>query len=172
MPPIKVLTADEPPIVFAPADGAPAPDVVVPWVSLATGAARWSPAFDLATRYPAERPSVYRWRLRVKTATAPALGRSVRLYVATSNDGVTFDGALAPAGGAAATEDVFRNVTLAGAPLETDTTAVGATYARSGELWLRARHVIVGLFNDTGVALSGTGADLELRLTPVPDVLV
>lgn len=133
--------------------------------SLASGAGRLGQQHDWGSGVVGR---LYEWQARVRVATTPTVGNVIRIYLATARDGTYVAGGLGTADAAVSAEDLLRNTDFLGA-VEIDEASTTKDFVKRGLLYLRARYVSPVVWNASGVALSGTAADIEFAMWPSDD---
>ena len=131
--------------------------------SLASGSARQSTVIDLGANHAAEMLV----RLRTKWASAPTSGTLLRLFAAWCETNSNYPGGCSGSDAAFSDVDDLRNLDELKplvADADTDSQVVSCCVR------VQARYLILVVYNDaTGKALSGTGSDHALTVTPHSD---
>lgn len=100
--------------------------------------------------------------------TAPTDGMTVDLYLITSDDNTNWDGGTAPTDAALASADTLRNYVFVGSVILDN--LLTPNQSQSFEIELGARYIAPVIFNNaTGQALTATGTDQIIRMTPLID---
>lgn len=160
--PNKVLTAPETPITFRPSGG----DVAFGVTSLGATAGRVSAQHDRGAGAKARR---YRWEARTKAGATPTIGQLIEVYIATAeSDPAKVDGNVGTSDAALSSAEKRRNLRLIGAII-CDVANTTDPFQASGIVEIQARYVQVVWYNPNTWALSGTAADHEFVLIPIPD---
>lgn len=132
--------------------------------SLAAGSVRVGDQWDMGA---GPRASKFAWRMIVDGFdTAPVVGESVDIYLATS-DGTNHDGDIGTTDGAGTTVSLPNLVYLGSAIVQT-TTAANELIV-SGTVEINERYVSPVIHNNTADALLGTSDAHQFILTPIPD---
>lgn len=156
--PNKVYIARETPTVWSDTAG----DLALTLNNLAASAGRVGARLDLGTGSTSE---WYSWRLTVQFETAPVVGETVEIYLATS-DGTEEDGQVGTANAAIAADD-RKNLQLIGILTVTSAT-VDHDMTASGICRIPTRYVSPVIYNNTADNLQATNDTGELTLTPIP----
>ena len=131
--------------------------------SLASGSARQSAVIDLGANHASE----VLIRLRAKWASAPTTGTLLRLFAAWCETTSNYPGGCSGSDAAFSDVDDLRNLDEL-KPLVADADTDSQVVACS--VRVQARYLCLVVYNDaTGQALSATGTDLELTVTPHSD---
>ena len=130
--------------------------------NLAAGAGRVGARLDLGA---GSTPGDFEIRVTLQFETAPVVGETVDIYLATSN-GTEEDGQVGSAD-AAVTEDHLKNLNFIGSLVVTSTDADHDMTA-SFMARVSTRYVSVVAFNNTADNLQATNDTGEITLTPVP----
>lgn len=147
------------PIVFG--DAAQSPDVKLTLKNLAAGANRVSDQHDLGDD---PRAHEYRVRVTVQFATAPVVGETVDVYLATS-DGEDIDGGVG-AIDAAVTDDELANLIFLGSLVVTSTSASHSMTA-SFVATILDRYISIVVANETADNLANSDTVSRVVVTPV-----
>lgn len=132
--------------------------------SLANNAGRIGARLDRG----ATRSRKFRIQLQVDFASAPTDGTTVDLYLITSDDDSSWDGGTAPTDSALTSADTLRNYVYVGSLVCDNLTT--PNQLQSFEIELGARYVAPVVYNNgTGQALTSTGTDQKIILTPIVD---
>lgn len=113
-----------------------------------------------------------RWMYRIYTqlqATTPVLGKSMRMYLKTS-DGTHADNDDGTGEAVLSDEEKLRNLTPLRSPI-VDQVAASIEIVSQGIILIPARHFGVVMFNDTGAAISTTASETKAIFTPIPPEL-
>jgi hypothetical protein len=149
-------------ITFAPSGGT----VAITLTSLGNGAGRVSAQWD---RGAGAQPGLYIAQMETKAAAALAVGAQLFVYLLQSSNSADVPGNLGTADAAVASSDKQRNL---GAPIITinaDSTSNGEIQiSNSNIIEVYGRYVSLFAWNALGQALTGTGGDHYITLTPVP----
>lgn len=132
--------------------------------SLANNAGRIGASLDRGATHSRK----MRFWLQVDFAVAPTKGTSVDLYIMTSDNNTDWDGGTAPTDAALGSADTLPQYTHVGSLVVDDlTTPMQST---SFEIECGARYIAPVVFNNaTGQALTSTGTDQIIRMTPIID---
>jgi len=155
----KVYVARETPIVWSDTTG----DAVMTLNNLAAGAGRVGARADLGAGSTA---CWHNWRLTVQFDTAPVVGESVEIYLATS-DGTEEDGQVGTADAALGSANTLKNLQRVGVLVVTSTDADHDMTA-SGRCLITERYVSPVIYNNTSDNLQATNDTGEFTLTPSP----
>lgn len=138
-------------------------DKAITLTSLANTAGRVGASLDLGT--PRARRVVI--TLQVKFGTAPTDGTTVDLYLIRSNDNSIWDGNITPSDAALSSADTLRNLFYVGSLVCDNLTT---TQVQSFLVEIGQRYVAPVVYNNgTGQALSSTGTDHKVIITPIKD---
>ena len=155
----KLYVARETAIVWTDSGG----DLALTFAALSPDAVRIGARKDFGAGSTARR---YEWRAVVQFDTAPVVGETVDLYLATS-DGTDADGATGT-GDAAGTTTKLKNLKPIGRII-VDTTSVETDIIASGECVINTRYVSPVVHNNTADSLANTGTPVcSFTLTPIP----
>ncbi len=155
----KGYIARETPVVWSDTTG----DLAMTLNNLAAGAGRVGARKDFGAGSTADE---FTWRLTVQFDTAPVVGETVDVYLATS-DGTEEDGQVGTANAALSAEDKLKNLTLIGS-LVVDVATVDIDFTASGVCRIPTRYVSPVIFNNTADNLQATNDTGELTLTAIP----
>ena len=154
----KIYVARETPTVWSDSAG----DLVITLNNLAAAAVRIGAQLDLGAGSTAQD---YEWRCTVQFESAPVVGETVNLFLATS-DGTEEDGQMGEAD-AAGTANALKNCNFIGAVVVTSTDASHDMTA-SGTCRIATRYVSLVVQNATADNLKATNDTSEFTLTPIP----
>lgn len=134
-------------------------DVVIDLASLANAACRQSGEFDLGAVFP----QFVRVELTVDFNAAPTAGLPVNVYWSSSEDGTNYDGECTGSDAAFALADCtrLRFVGSLIASNNTDPQRASFTFA------VPSRYGVLVVHNASGQALTATGTDQVLKITPL-----
>lgn len=158
--PNKVYVARETPIVWSDTTG----DLAMTLNNLAAGAGRIGARKDFGAGSTSQ---WYSWRLTVQFETAPVVGETIEIYLATS-DGTEEDAQVGTTDAALGSTDDRKNLHLIGILIVTSTDADHDMTA-SGICRIPTRYVSPVVFNNTADNLQATNDTGEFTLTPIPD---
>lgn len=156
----KIYTIQETAITFQESGGT----VTFTPKNVADNAGRISAQYD---RGATAKPALYWWRAVTKAAAALAVGKTLQIYLATSN-GTNVDGNQGTSDAAFSSIDKLRNLQYVGSVFA-DSTSSGEVQVASGLVEIRERYISVVWWNDFDQALTNTAGDHIFSLTPVPD---
>lgn len=133
--------------------------------SLANNAGRIGAVLDRGATHSRK----MRFWLQVDFVTAaPTKGTTVDLYLVTSDDNTNWDGGTAPTDAALGSVDTLPQYVYVGSVVLDD--LLTPNQSASFEIELGARYVAPVVFNNaTGQALTATGTDQIIRMTPLID---
>ncbi len=132
--------------------------------SLANNAGRIGAALDRG----ATRAKRMLWEVQVDFATSPTDGTTVDLYMITSSDNSLWDGGTAPTDAALTSADTLRNYVHVGSLVCDNLTT--PNQRQTFEIDHGARYIAPVLYNNgTGQALTSTGTDQIIKMTPIVD---
>ena len=160
----KIYVDPESAIKFA--DAAQSPDAQLTLANLAAAACRVSAQHDLGA---AARSEWYRLRATVQFATAPVVGETVDVYLATS-DGTDEDGQEGTSDAALGSTNSLKNMHFIGCLVVTST---GADHDMTASFICRIpdRYVSVVVHNNTADNLRNDTGVNTITLTPIPPEL-
>jgi hypothetical protein len=128
--------------------------------SLANSAGRAGAECDFGSPFP-ERVRI---ELQVDFTSAPTAGNTVDVYWSSSQDGTDYDGECTGSDAAYSTEaDCARLHYVGSLSASNDTDAQRASWV----FFLPARYGLPVIFNKSGQALTSTGTDQKVRVTPL-----
>lgn len=139
-------------------------DLAMTLNNLATVTGRQGAQKDLGS---ASRSGMYAWRAWVQFATNPTVGKTVEIYLKTSdgthpdNDDGTGDIALS-------STDKLKNLRLLGL-IVVDEALASIEMVKSGVVFIGSRYVNPVFYNATGQNLKATNNLSGFSLTPIPD---
>lgn len=100
--------------------------------------------------------------------TGPTQGTTIDLYLATSDDNTNWDAGTAPTDAALGTADVLPQYVYVGSIVLDN--VLTPNQSASFEIEIAARYIAPVVFNNgTGQALTATGTDQIIRMTPLID---
>jgi hypothetical protein len=129
--------------------------------NLATNTGLYSDRYDLGA---APRAYLYTWRAKTQGATAPVIGTSVDIFLATTDNDIT-DGGIGSGTATFTNTDLRRNFQYVGS-LTADVNSVSGIY-NSGLTTIYARQIQPIYYNNLGVSLSTQSGVHSFVLTPV-----
>lgn len=139
-------------------------DLAITLTSLADNTGRIGAVKDRGT----PRGRKLRIWFQVDFASAPTKGRTVDLYLATSEDNTNWDGGTAPTNAALGSVDTLPQYMYVGSIVLDDITS--PNQSTSFEVECSARYIAPVVYNNgTGQALTSTGTDQIIRITEVKD---
>jgi len=156
--PSEILQKQGTAIVWTSAGG----DEVLTLTSLATAAGRQGDEHDFTATFPIR----VRVELEVDFNVAPTAGLSVDVYWSSSDDGTDYDGECTGADAAYATEADTKRLYYVGSLIASNDTD---PQIASWVFFLPARYGVPVVFNKSGQALTATGTDQILTVTPLID---
>ena len=156
--PSKILIARETPTTWKDSGG----DLVMTLNNLAAGAVRIGAQLNLGA---GSTPREFTWRLTTPFETAPVVGETVLVYLATS-DGTNEDGQLGTAD-AAGDVNSIRNMIQIGAFKVTSTDAAH-DMTKSGICVITTQYVSPAIYNKTADNFKATANAATFTLTPNP----
>jgi hypothetical protein len=137
-------------------------DEVITLTSLANGDGREGDEHD----FTATHPSRVRISLEVDFNVAPTAGLRMDVYWSSSHDGTDYDGECSGADAAYNSEDDMRRLHYVGSLLASnDVNPQRASWV----FWLPARYGLPVVSNQSGQALTATGTDQIVTVTPLID---
>jgi hypothetical protein len=137
-------------------------DEVITLASLADGNGRAGDKHDFGATFPAR----VRITLEIDPNVAPAAGEQVHVYWSSSHDNTDFDGECSGSDEAYNSEDDMRRLHWVGALLASNDTD---PQRASWTFFLPARYGLPVISNQLGQALTATGADQIVTVTPLID---
>lgn len=139
-------------------------DKAITLTSLANNAGRIGASLDRG----ATRSRRLRFTVQVDFATSPTDGTTVDLYLVTSDNNTNWDGGTSPTDAALGSADTLRNYIFVGSLVCDNLTS--PNQLQSFEIECGARYIAPVLYNNaTGQALTSTGTDQKIILTPIID---
>lgn len=139
-------------------------DLAMTMTSLASASARVGASKDRG----ATRSRKMQFEVQVDFASAPTKGTTVDLYLMTSSDNSNWDGGTAPSDAALGSVDTLPQLVFVGSLVVDDITTPNqrATF----EIENAARYIAPVIHNNgTGQALTSTGTDQIVKMTPIVD---
>lgn len=139
-------------------------DKAITLTSLANNAGRIGASLDRG----ATRSRKMRFQLQVDFGTSPTDGTTVDLYLITSDDNSNWDGGTSPSDAVLGSADTLRNYVYVGSLICDNLTS--PNQLQSFEIECGARYIAPVVYNNgTGQALSSTGTDQVIKMTPIID---
>lgn len=135
-------------------------DEVLTLTSLANGDGRAGDEHDFGANFP----QFIRVEIELDFNVAPTAGEIVNLFWASSKDGTNYDGECSGSDAAYNDEDDLRRLTLIKSLVCTNDTD---SQRASGLLRLPARYGLPVVSNQSGQALTSTGTDQKVTVTPI-----
>jgi len=137
-------------------------DLVIGLTSLADGAGRMGAEHDFTATFPTK----VRVSLEVDFNVAPTAGRTMDVYWASSHDGTDYDGECTGSDAAYNSEEDMRRLHWVGSLVASnDTDPQRASWV----FFLPARYGLPVVSNQSGQALTATGTDQIVTVTPLID---
>lgn len=138
-------------------------DYAITLTSLANNAGRIGAVCDRGAAHSLR----MRFWLQVDFVTSnPTKGTTVDLYLITSDDNTNWDGGTAPTDSALGSVDTLPQYVYVGSLVLDD--LLTPNQSASFEIELGARYIAPVVYNNgTGQALTGTGTDQIIRMTPI-----
>jgi hypothetical protein len=130
--------------------------------SLATGDGRAGAEYDFGATFA----SRVRIELEVDFASAPTAGNTVDVYWSSSDDGTDYDGECAGTDEAYNSEDDMKRLHYVGSLVASNDTN---PHIQSWVFYLPARYGLPVVSNQSGQALTATGTDQIVTVTPLVD---
>lgn len=156
----EILTKQGTTIVWTSSGG----DKAITLTSLANNAGRIGASLDRGATHSRK----MRFWLQVDFASSPTDGTTVDLYLITSDDNTNWDGGTSPTDAALGSADTLRNYVYVGSLVCDNLTSPNQSQAF--EIELGARYIAPVVYNNgTGQALTATGTDQIIRMTPIID---
>lgn len=157
----EILTKPGTTIVWTSSGGT----LAITLTSLANNAGRIGAVHDRGATFSRR----LRFWLQVDFVTAaPTKGRTVDLYLATSDDNTNWDGGTAPTDSALGSVDTLPQYLYVGSVVLDD--LLTPNQSASFEIECGARYIAPVVHNNgTGQALTATGTDQIIRMTPIKD---
>lgn len=132
--------------------------------SLANNAGRIGASLDRG----ATRSRRMLFEMQLDFATSPTNGTTVDLYLITSSDNSLWDGGTAPSDAALTSADTLRNYVYVGSLVCDNLTT--PNQRQTFEIECSARYIAPVVYNNaTGQALTSTGTDQIVKMTPIID---
>jgi len=137
-------------------------DETLTLTSLANAAGRQGDEHDFSATFPAK----VRIELEVDFNVAPTAGNTMDVYWSSSDDGTDYDGECTGADAAYSTEADLKRLHYVGSlAASNDTDPQRASWV----FFLPARYGLPVVFNSSGQALTATGTDQIVTVTPLVD---
>lgn len=157
----EILTKQGTTIVWTSSGG----DEDITLTSLANNAGRIGTVYDRGSTHSRR----MRFWLQVDFVTsAPTKGTTVDLYLITSDDNTNWDGGTAPTNSALGSVDTLSQYVFVGSLVLDD--ILTPNQSASFEIELGVRYIAPVVYNNgTGQALTATGTDQIIRMTPLID---